>query len=93
MYFYYYFLPLDNDRLNLRTTLIIFLLCNNDSHSRAWGTYGHNCMREIPTDSYCCVMSEVARVYQDLSTAIISLKNSHCGFASQDERKFKTHLQ
>ena len=44
----------------------------------------------IPTVVWCAK----SRMYQMIwLLAMISLKNSHCGFATQDESKFKMHFQ
>ena len=45
---------------------------------------------EIPTIVWCAKSRACIRIWV---RAMISLKNSHCGFATQDESKFKTHLQ
>ena len=56
MYFYYYFWPLNNDRY---ATTILF---------RELGVPVVIAVCDFGLDSYCCVMCEVACVYQDLST-------------------------
>ena len=53
MYFYQYFLPLNNDSY---ATTILFRELGVPVVIAVW------------LDSYCSVMCEVARVYQDLST-------------------------
>ena len=92
MYFYYYFWPLNNDRLNLRT----------NPHNICYATtiltrelgvpvaitvcdFG-----EIPTVVWCAKSRACNRIWV---RAMISLKNSHWGFATQDESKFKTLFQ
>ena len=93
MYFYYYFWPLNNNRLNLRTNPHNISVMQQRFSARELGVpvvitvcdFG-----EIPTVEWCAKSRVYIRIWV---RAMISLKNSHCEFATQDESKFKTHFQ
>ena len=93
MYFYYYFWPLNNDRLNLRTNphniSVMQQRFSLVSLGYLWSLlYAFPC--EIPTVVWCPKSRACIRIWV---RAMISLKNSHFGFATHDESKFKKHLQ
>ena len=83
MYFYYYFWFLNNDRY--ATTILFRELGVPVVIAVSDFDFGY-----IPTVVWCAKSRACIRIWV---RAMISLKNSHCGFATQDESKFKTHFQ